>query len=225
MVDFGYTMMCEQAGLKQLVQDVRQAEDAGFDFAVISDHYSPWLASQGHAPYVWSVLGAASTGSRWSKWAANNRRSSSTGLRKSCGRRCAKAERARHSMCSPMSSPASESSSSISSVSNASRAVVSSTGSRAACCSVSAWASSSCLLIAQMYPIAVGRCLARSPRRMCGTHCARAQLHAQVDRGRVERMTVCRLSRQLRVQAVQFGTVYAAHSLWCPRSSRCRPNS
>src|SRR3546814_20517054 len=24
----------------------------------MSDHYSPWLVEQGHAPYAWSVLGA-----------------------------------------------------------------------------------------------------------------------------------------------------------------------
>ena len=59
MTLIGYTMMCEQAGPKQLVRDVTLAEDAGFDFAVISDHYSPWLDTQGHAPYAWSVLGAA----------------------------------------------------------------------------------------------------------------------------------------------------------------------
>jgi G6PDH family F420-dependent oxidoreductase len=35
------------------------AEQAGFDFAVISDHYFPWLDAQGHSPYAWSVLGAA----------------------------------------------------------------------------------------------------------------------------------------------------------------------
>jgi G6PDH family F420-dependent oxidoreductase len=55
----GYTMMCEQAGPKQLVRDVVRAEQVGFDFAVISDHYNPWLESQGHAAYAWSVLGAA----------------------------------------------------------------------------------------------------------------------------------------------------------------------
>jgi len=55
----GYTMMGEQAGPKQLVRDVALAEQAGFDFAVISDHYFPWLEVQGHAPYAWSVLGAA----------------------------------------------------------------------------------------------------------------------------------------------------------------------
>jgi G6PDH family F420-dependent oxidoreductase len=59
MVEIGYTMLCEQAGPKQLVRDVQHAEDAGFDFAVISDHYFPWLDAQGHSPYTWSVLGAA----------------------------------------------------------------------------------------------------------------------------------------------------------------------
>lgn len=59
MTDFGYTMMCEQAGATQLVRDVKRAEDAGFDFSVISDHYQPWLDEQGHSPYAWSVLGAA----------------------------------------------------------------------------------------------------------------------------------------------------------------------
>ncbi|HWC39424.1 MAG TPA: TIGR03557 family F420-dependent LLM class oxidoreductase [Acidimicrobiales bacterium] len=59
MTQIGYTMLCEQAGPKQLVRDVVLAEEAGFDFAVISDHYFPWLESQGHSPYAWSVLGAA----------------------------------------------------------------------------------------------------------------------------------------------------------------------
>ena len=47
MVEVGYTMMCEQAGPRQLVADVVAAESAGFDFAVISDHYFPWLDEQG----------------------------------------------------------------------------------------------------------------------------------------------------------------------------------
>jgi G6PDH family F420-dependent oxidoreductase len=59
MAEFGYTMMGEQSRPKDLVSDVVAAEEAGFDFAVISDHYFPWLASQGHSPYTWSVLGAA----------------------------------------------------------------------------------------------------------------------------------------------------------------------
>ena len=50
--------MTEQSGPKELVRYAAKAEQAGFDFEVASDHYFPWLSSQGHAPYVWSVLGA-----------------------------------------------------------------------------------------------------------------------------------------------------------------------
>jgi G6PDH family F420-dependent oxidoreductase len=60
MVGLGYTLMTEQAGPRDLVSHAGAAEAAGFDFEVISDHYSPWLASQGHAPNAWSVLGAVS---------------------------------------------------------------------------------------------------------------------------------------------------------------------
>ncbi|WP_406503618.1 LLM class F420-dependent oxidoreductase [Streptomyces sp. NBC_00212] len=59
MVQIGYTMMTEQTGPRELVADLVAAERAGFDFSVTSDHYFPWLESQGHAPYAWSVLGAA----------------------------------------------------------------------------------------------------------------------------------------------------------------------
>ncbi|QOV33597.1 LLM class F420-dependent oxidoreductase [Streptomyces ferrugineus] len=59
MVKIGYTMMTEQAGPRELVDHLVRAEAAGFDFSVTSDHYFPWLRSQGHSPYAWSVLGAA----------------------------------------------------------------------------------------------------------------------------------------------------------------------
>ncbi|MFJ3768778.1 LLM class F420-dependent oxidoreductase [Streptomyces sp. NPDC090082] len=59
MMRIGYTMMTEQAGPRELVGHVVEAERVGFDFSVISDHSFPWLPSQGHAPYAWSVLGAA----------------------------------------------------------------------------------------------------------------------------------------------------------------------
>ena len=58
MVSIGYTIMGEQAGPKQLVEDAVRAEQAGFDFLAASDHFFPWLEEQGHSPYVWSVLGA-----------------------------------------------------------------------------------------------------------------------------------------------------------------------
>jgi len=52
-------MMCEQSRPDELVRDLRRAEEAGFDFSVISDHFQPWLSSQGHSGYAWSILGAA----------------------------------------------------------------------------------------------------------------------------------------------------------------------
>ncbi|WP_102144828.1 LLM class F420-dependent oxidoreductase [Mycobacterium hubeiense] len=58
MTRFGYTLMTEQSGPKELVRYAVSAEDAGFDFEVSSDHYSPWLAAQGHSPNAWTVLGA-----------------------------------------------------------------------------------------------------------------------------------------------------------------------
>jgi G6PDH family F420-dependent oxidoreductase len=59
VASFGYTLMCEQSPADRLVSDVQQAEQVGFDFSVISDHYQPWLDEQGHSPYAWAVLGAA----------------------------------------------------------------------------------------------------------------------------------------------------------------------
>lgn len=59
MTEFGYTAMCEQTPVKQLVSDLVDAEEAGFDFSVMSDHYFPWIEEQGHSGYAWSVLGAA----------------------------------------------------------------------------------------------------------------------------------------------------------------------
>ena len=59
MTQFGYTAMCEQTPVRQLVSDLQAAEQAGFDFSVMSDHYFPWLEDQGHSGYAWAVLGAA----------------------------------------------------------------------------------------------------------------------------------------------------------------------
>lgn len=58
MVKLGYKLMTEEHGPADLVRNAQRAERAGFDFAAISDHFFPWLAEQGHAPFAWSVLGA-----------------------------------------------------------------------------------------------------------------------------------------------------------------------
>jgi G6PDH family F420-dependent oxidoreductase len=64
VTSFGYTLMTEQSGPRELVDYAVRAEETGFDFEVMSDHYSPWLSAQGHAPYAWSVLGAVAHATR-----------------------------------------------------------------------------------------------------------------------------------------------------------------
>jgi len=58
MTSFGYTLSSEEHGPRDLLINARQAEEHGFDFVSISDHFHPWVDAQGHAPFVWSVLGA-----------------------------------------------------------------------------------------------------------------------------------------------------------------------
>jgi G6PDH family F420-dependent oxidoreductase len=58
MPKFGYKLMSEEHGPNQLLENARRAEELGFDFVAISDHFHPWLAKQGHAPGAWPVLGA-----------------------------------------------------------------------------------------------------------------------------------------------------------------------
>lgn len=50
--------MTEQAGPLQLIEHAVAAEAAGFDFAVSSDHFFPWLDEMGHSPNAWVTLGA-----------------------------------------------------------------------------------------------------------------------------------------------------------------------
>lgn len=58
MTKFGLTLSSEEHPPRRLVELAALAESTGFDFVSISDHYHPWIDEQGHAPFVWSVLGA-----------------------------------------------------------------------------------------------------------------------------------------------------------------------
>jgi G6PDH family F420-dependent oxidoreductase len=58
VLKLGYKLMSEEHGPKGLVHNATRAEQAGFDFAAISDHFFPWVEEQGHSPLAWSVLGA-----------------------------------------------------------------------------------------------------------------------------------------------------------------------
>jgi G6PDH family F420-dependent oxidoreductase len=64
MTTFGYFLSSEEHGPKKLVRQAQLAEKAGFGTVSISDHFHPWLDSQGQSPFVWTVIGgiAATTG-------------------------------------------------------------------------------------------------------------------------------------------------------------------
>lgn len=64
MIQLGYKLMSEEHGPNELVRNAAGAEQAGFDFAAMSDHFSPWLEEQGHAPLAWPVLGAVANATR-----------------------------------------------------------------------------------------------------------------------------------------------------------------
>ncbi|MGV3760026.1 MAG: TIGR03557 family F420-dependent LLM class oxidoreductase [Actinomycetota bacterium] len=57
MAAVGYTLSSEEHPPQDLVRNARRAEELGFGFVSISDHYHPWVSAQGHSPFVWSVLG------------------------------------------------------------------------------------------------------------------------------------------------------------------------
>jgi alkanesulfonate monooxygenase SsuD/methylene tetrahydromethanopterin reductase-like flavin-dependent oxidoreductase (luciferase family) len=61
MVKIGYHASHEQFSPKALLQYVKQAEEAGFQFVMCSDHFHPWNSEQGESGFAWSWLGAAIT--------------------------------------------------------------------------------------------------------------------------------------------------------------------
>jgi coenzyme F420-dependent glucose-6-phosphate dehydrogenase len=60
MAEIGYTLSSEENGPPALVEQAARAEQVGFSFASISDHFHPWIDRQGNSPFVWGVLGAIS---------------------------------------------------------------------------------------------------------------------------------------------------------------------
>jgi coenzyme F420-dependent glucose-6-phosphate dehydrogenase len=57
MIEIGYALSSEEHAPNNLVHHARLAEEAGFTFALISDHFHPWVDRQGHSAFVWSVIG------------------------------------------------------------------------------------------------------------------------------------------------------------------------
>lgn len=60
MVQIGYKLSSEDTHPLDLINYAEKAEKAGFNFAMISDHYHPWVNKQNQSPFSWSTLGGIS---------------------------------------------------------------------------------------------------------------------------------------------------------------------
>src|SRR5438309_11877435 len=56
-VELGYTLSSEERQPEELVRLARLAEETGFTYALVSDHFHHWTDRQGSSPSVWAVLG------------------------------------------------------------------------------------------------------------------------------------------------------------------------
>lgn len=57
-MQIGYKLATEAFSPNEITRQALLAEEAGFDFVELSDHYHPWLDNQGHSGFTWSMLGA-----------------------------------------------------------------------------------------------------------------------------------------------------------------------
>jgi len=64
LIELGYALSSEEHKPNKLVAHARMAEDSGFDFLLVSDHFHPWVPQQGESSFVWSVLGGIAQATR-----------------------------------------------------------------------------------------------------------------------------------------------------------------
>jgi G6PDH family F420-dependent oxidoreductase len=64
MATIGIFLSSEEHGAPRLVNIAQKAEVAGFRDLWISDHFHPWLDTQGESPFVWSTIGAIAGATR-----------------------------------------------------------------------------------------------------------------------------------------------------------------
>lgn len=57
MVQLGYAISSEEFRPNVLIDNAVKAEQTGFPYALISDHFHPWMDVQGHSPFVWNLIG------------------------------------------------------------------------------------------------------------------------------------------------------------------------
>src|SRR4051812_50022429 len=56
-MEIGFSLSSEDHGPQELIRQAQIAEQSGFTFAGISDHFHPWTSDQGESPFVWTTLG------------------------------------------------------------------------------------------------------------------------------------------------------------------------
>jgi G6PDH family F420-dependent oxidoreductase len=63
-MEYGIFLSAEEHGPRRLVEQAQMAESAGFEKVSISDHFHPWMDSQGQAPFVWGPIGGIAATTR-----------------------------------------------------------------------------------------------------------------------------------------------------------------
>lgn len=57
MTEYGYSLSSEEHRPADLVRYAQRADDLGFAFCSLSDHFHPWIDAQGESPFAWTVVG------------------------------------------------------------------------------------------------------------------------------------------------------------------------
>lgn len=57
-MQYGYKLSTESFDPNEIIRQALRAEQVGFDFVELSDHFHPWLDNQGHSAFTWSLLAA-----------------------------------------------------------------------------------------------------------------------------------------------------------------------
>ena len=58
VVEIGFWISSEEHGPIEMVRAAQRAEEAGFPYVQLSDHFHPWIDRQGQSSFVWAVIGA-----------------------------------------------------------------------------------------------------------------------------------------------------------------------
>jgi G6PDH family F420-dependent oxidoreductase len=64
LIELGYALSSEEHEPNELIEHAQMAEEAGFQFLLVSDHFHPWVSQQGQSPFVWSTLGGIAQATR-----------------------------------------------------------------------------------------------------------------------------------------------------------------